>query len=296
LSEVLARGWFNRPSAFKSFDRRIRGLLAEPLLAASLAAGDGESAFRWCGLGAGFGMQELKALHDLGVEPSTRVDPSFGTLLHTAATMGNVIGIRGLVGCAADLEAKDNVARKSKNKGDTPLIAAAIAGQVQAVHELLRHGALLEAVNDFGNTALMRASQYGNVQTLTVLMDHGAVLEKKDKFGSTALTQAAVNGQCGAAEMLILHRAMLEAKANNGFTPLLRAAAMGQCEVLEVLLKHGAVLEARTDDGATALIVGAALEVVNFSGSTALMEASRKGNCVIAETLIRYGATSKHTA
>lgn len=60
------------------------------------------------------------------------------TPLHTAAEVGNVDGIRQLLDCGANIEARDNAGR-------TPLILATINGHFAAIQLLVERGANVNA-------------------------------------------------------------------------------------------------------------------------------------------------------
>jgi ankyrin repeat protein len=74
----------------------------------------------------------------------------------------------------------------------TPLIAAAVADDVDKAELLLVHGAPLEARNG-ENTALHTACSHGHIRSATVLVQHGADVNARGVHGNTPLTMARNN-------------------------------------------------------------------------------------------------------
>ena len=78
--------------------------------------------------------------------------------------------------------------------GDTALIAAAAVrfGELHLAAEILQsllsHGASVEATNDLGESALMWAARAGNVESIDLLMRAGAQPSRRDHSGHDALS------------------------------------------------------------------------------------------------------------
>jgi len=85
----------------------------------------------------------------------------------TAASKGDLAGVKAFIANGANLNAKDKVGR-------TPLMLAAWKGQTEILQLLLVNGANPNAENKSGTTALMYASRFGNLEAAHALLDKGA--------------------------------------------------------------------------------------------------------------------------
>jgi ankyrin repeat protein len=75
-------------------------------------------------------------------------------------------------------------------------------GDVDAVREMLRRGADVNARNRYGQTGLMLAAHAGHREVVEVLVRHGADLDVTAKFGLSALMLAVVSGHSEIARLL----------------------------------------------------------------------------------------------
>lgn len=95
----------------------------------------------------------------------------------------------------------------------------------------------LNAENTAGETPLMYAALMGELDRVKYLVAHGAQV---NRLGWTPLHYAASKAQIPVAEFLISKGAMVDAPAPDGTTPLMMAAYSGDINMVEVLLKAGA--------------------------------------------------------
>lgn len=179
----------------------------------------------------------------------------------------------------ADIETRD----KEMSDGGTPLILAATFGETEALRELLRRGARVDARDKDGSTALLAAAC------------DCAIIDMPDTFDSMKL--------------LLEKNADANARANNGVTPLIAATGWGRTENMQLLLDHGAGLEAGDQDGNTALLIASSpsaldlapaaklliarhanVEARNKSGDTPLIQAASDGNLELVKLLVAHGA------
>lgn len=142
---------------------------------------------------------------------------------------------------------------------------------------LLDHGANPNLASAEGGTPLMSAAMNGQVKLLKLLLAKGADPGLRDYLGRTALDYAGIRG---AEEIVALLRDRSPmtlgeaaqfgdlprvkdllskgAKVNEGpVTPLMEAATNGQVEAAKVLLDNGAWLTARNEEGKSALDLAA---------------------------------------
>jgi ankyrin repeat protein len=122
----------------------------------------------------------------------------------------------------------------------TPLMKAALYGNVQAVRTLVENGADPNAKNGSGATALMWAVE--DAEKTRLLLDHGSDVNARSDDGRTALIIAA--GRIGSAPVL---RLLLDHGANpsdkvpaGGLTPLAEAARAGAGSTVRLLVERGA--------------------------------------------------------
>jgi ankyrin repeat protein len=72
----------------------------------------------------------------------------------------------------------------------TPLICAAMFGDVRSMKLLVREGAEIDGPNRYGATPLMFAAQLHNIESCIELLTQGASLSKQDHYGFTPLAYA----------------------------------------------------------------------------------------------------------
>jgi len=130
-------------------------------------------------------VDRLHALLQAGTSPNELDGNSFSALM-TAARCGQLSAIRVLVDSGADPDLR------SGRNGWTPLLHAIHKGQSDAVVELLRQGADVNAATASGLTPLMMASGYGRTEIVRILLSHGADVWKSNRQGDSALTMAAL--------------------------------------------------------------------------------------------------------
>ena len=144
---------------------------------------------------------------------------------------------------------------------DSPVADAAQRGDLDAVRNLLRNGADVNAPQGDGMTALHWAAERGDGPLCEVLLYAGARVDAGTRIGHyTPLHLAARAAHAAVAEMLIEAGSDPgAATTNSGATPLHLAAASGDPRVIEVLAAAGADVNAREAAwGQTPLIFAAA--------------------------------------
>lgn len=190
--------------------------------------------------------------------------------------------------------------------GDTPLVHAAVSGDVREVEALLDRGEDVNALGSNGWTPLMGAAETGKTEVVIYLIACGAEVNVADEIGSTPLMAAASAGDLEAAECLVANGAVVQAANKRGWTPLHIAARWGRVKVVRFLIECQADVNARTELGWTPLGVaaiwsevevvrclldsGADASIPNNNGSTPLVEAARSGNLETVAELMSRGA------
>jgi uncharacterized protein len=123
----------------------------------------------------------------------------------------------------------------SKQNGNTDLMNAATAGDIQLVKQLIDLGADVNASNKFGSTSLMGASAGGHLHIVQELIEHQANINAQGKDRSTSLMFAVRNGHIAIVEYLLNQGADLTQKNRNGKTALSIAAEAGLKQIVEML-------------------------------------------------------------
>jgi uncharacterized protein len=83
-----------------------------------------------------------------------------------------------------------STSKEIANYNSTPLCAAIIKGDLEAVKKFVEYGTDINEVSDNGLTPLMFAARYNKIEILKFLVQNGADKKKKDEKGFTALKYA----------------------------------------------------------------------------------------------------------
>ena len=133
----------------------------------------------------------------------------------------------------------------------TPIHAAALAGQVDILSLLIRHGADVNGRGKIGYTPLFQAAENARLEAGRFLLDHGADIDAQNDFSHTALIYAIIMGTLEFARMLLERGALINARCQDDMTPLHWAKERGRTEIVRLLLENGADLNARNTYGKT---------------------------------------------
>ena len=104
---------------------------------------------------------------------------------------------------------------------------------------LLDAGANANASLPGGETVLMTAARAGNLEAVKALLARGANPNARERREQTALMWAAAEGHAAVVRALIEAGAAIDAKLKSGFTPLFFAVREGHIEVARALLEAG---------------------------------------------------------
>ena len=163
--------------------------------------------------------------------------------------------------------------------GQTPLILAALWGDLEMVQVLLGYEVDVNARRDDGYTPLHGAVSNGSrhqrnhhrVQSspdiARILLEHGADVNAQNNSGLTALHFASEDGPAEVVHVLLEHNANVSAEDERGRTPLHYAIRNGGIEIVRILLGHIADVNTRNKNGSTPLHVAAthgSVEVVQM--------------------------------
>jgi ankyrin repeat protein len=167
------------------------------------------------------------------------LSPCLGAPIHDAARQGDLETITKLIDQGVALEDRDGA-------GETPLLAASLAGRPELVVVLIKRGADVGARNDRGLTPLHGAAYAGSLETVRLLVDSGAAVnDAQNVFKVTPLIVAAEEGHADVVSFLADHGADLEWMERAGYTALSRATFRDHPEAINALLKAGAKCQSK---------------------------------------------------
>ncbi len=159
-------------------------------------------------------------------------------LLSVAAGSGYINCIRVLLSRGADV----NALSSGEAHSTTPLIQAALHGDINCLLELIAAGAKIDLACDYGYTPLLAAVENGNTACVKLLLDLGANPNcHEKKSGMTALMTAANEGHIECMRLLLDKGANIEAcDFENKWPALFFAVNSDQVECVKLLHEHGA--------------------------------------------------------
>jgi ankyrin repeat protein len=173
---------------------------------------------------------ESEIRHMLAKEPPHGfVNEDGQTALHLAATQDEYL-TRHVVGHGFDIDIRNL-------DGETPLMCAVNAENIETVTLLLKNHAEVNAVDDKQRTCLHLAALKDKSGSITqLLLRRNPDTELVDEIGLTPLFVAAFNGNDAVAHQLLKHGAKHEASELGGFTALHYAAMQANHAFMSRLL------------------------------------------------------------
>jgi ankyrin repeat protein len=186
------------------------------------------------------------------------------------------------------------------------LLAAAAAGDADAVTRLLDGGASVTDTDKHERTALHLAASSGHVAVIQLLLGREADVDAEDEHERTALHLAAAGGHEGAVRAL-LSASDADAEDEDANTPAYLALVNGHSEVAKLVVEEGeAELDAACEAGQTLLHLacgqndvatatwllehGASCAIKDRFRNTALHAAAEHGSWDAALLLLEKGA------
>ncbi len=107
---------------------------------------------------------------------------------------------------------------------------------IEAVKELIKTGANVNAIGKYGQTAIVEASCLGNLNIVNELIRAGANVNAVNKYGhSTALIEASCYGHIEIIKKLIDAGANTNAVNEWGFTPMIYASKYNRPKIIKIL-------------------------------------------------------------
>ena len=150
--------------------------------------------------------------------------------------------------------------------GITPLMNAAMNGNVQAVKLLIEKGADPSLKDNSGLNSLHFAAIGGDTDIISLIHtrmpdieslngegERGANATYEDKGGWNALHSAAYNGDAETIDYILTHVQAIESKTADGETPLIIAVRHQKLQGVKCLLEKGANPLAKDNEGQDSL-------------------------------------------
>jgi thiosulfate/3-mercaptopyruvate sulfurtransferase len=135
-------------------------------------------------------------------------------------------------------------------------------------------GGDLDVMLDNATTPLMRAALKGELEIAKQILATGGKIAARNADGNNAIWLACVEGHLAMLDLLIEAGIDIDNRNDNGATALIYAASSGRAEVVALLLARGADIHAGTLDGFSALDMAANIDCLN------LLRAAQKNNPV----------------
>ncbi|MCJ1313661.1 hypothetical protein MMC25_007340 [Agyrium rufum] len=213
------------------------------------------------------------------------------TPLHNVAYHHYPLVLDLLLSCGPRVDL-DSALNRRNDRGKTPLILAAQAGNVRIVQSLVEHGGSLFLEDENGMSPLHIAAEQGNIEMVKMFL---SMSDEQMKFsrcstlsrrqdGSTALQLAVRKGSLGVVELLVEQEC--DGKPNSdGWTVLHEAAGAGHTQITDILLNA-----METETHLTNLDINARIKIRNGvrSGLTALNLAAKSGHLEIVKLLLSH--------
>jgi len=187
-----------------------------------------------------------------------------------AVRKGDSNAVRELLRNHADINAP-------QPDGATPLHLAIDRNEAAIADLLIHAGANVNARNEYGASPLYAACAAGNIAIIKMLLETKADPNAPLVSGETPLMGAVDKGNIDAVRLLLDHAANVNAQeSKGGQTALMWAAAGKHTEIVKLLLEHGADVRTRSKGDFSALLFAAQQGDVN--SGRALLEAGADVN------------------
>ena len=192
--------------------------------------------------------------------------------LQAAAEAGDLTALRQILDAGTPVDARGTRQR-------TALLVATQANRVDVARLLIGRGADVNAQDDQQDSPFLYAGAQGRLEILRLTLAAGANLKSTNRYGGTALIPAAHHGHVETVRELLKTSIEIDHVNRLGWTALLEAIILGDggaahTQIVRLLIAHGAKLQ-----------------LADAQGVTPLAHAEQRGQRVIADMLRRAGAT-----
>ena len=168
--------------------------------------------------------------------------------------------------------------------GRTPLMNAALNGNVQVVKSIIKREADPSLMDNRGLNTLHYAAQGGNTDIISLIHTHLPDIDSKTREGDTPLMLAALNGKLRAVKWFLEKGATVACEEKRGWNTLHHAAEGGDTDIISLIHTHLPDIDSKTREGDTPLMLAALcgkLHAVKWfleKGATVACESNRGWN------------------
>jgi len=189
-------------------------------------------------------VEKVRLLIARGANAKARAASGSDAITIAAAYHGTSAALQALIDAGAEVQPPEGVRVKN-----SPLVFAAMNGDLENVKLLLAHGA------EPTTQALSQTVTFGHLDVLKSLMSSGAEVNLVESSGINLLHWAAITNRPALIPVLVKAGVPINAVDDFGFTPLMYAATIdfGEIDALQELLRAGADRGIRNYNGQTAL-------------------------------------------
>ena len=139
--------------------------------------------------------------------------------------------------------------------GRTPLMNAALNGNVQVVKSVIKRGADPSLMDNRGWNTLHCAAQGGDTDIISLIHTHLPNIDSKTGEGDTPLMLAASCGKLHAVKWFLEKGATVACESNKGWNTLHYAAQGGDTDIISLIHTHLPNIDSKTGEGDTPLMV-----------------------------------------
>ena len=141
--------------------------------------------------------------------------------------------------------------------GRTPLMNAALNGNVQVVKSVIKRGADPSLMDNRGWNTLHCAAQGGDTDIISLIHTHLPNIDSKTREGDTPLMLAALNGKLRAVKWFLERGATVACEEKRGWNILHHAAQGGDTDIISLIHTHLPNIDSKTREGDTPLMLAA---------------------------------------
>lgn len=169
-----------------------------------------------------------------------------GSNLHMAAWGGHPEMIKFFIEKGINANIQDS-------NSDTPIIWAIFNKKINAMDELIKHGADLYPPIRIGRSILHLAAANGNKEVIEYLLNKGINIDVKSDYSNTPLFWTVFARNWDNAKTLIANGATLDIINNDGHTPISLAVSYNDTNMVDILSKDGMNIKKQNSFGDTQL-------------------------------------------
>ena len=141
--------------------------------------------------------------------------------------------------------------------GRTPLMNAALNGNVQVVKSVIKRGADPSLMDNRGWNTLHCAAKGGDTDIISLIHTHLPNIDSKTREGDTPLMLAALNGKLRAVKWFLERGATVACEEKRGWNTLHHAAQGGDTDIISLIHTHLPNIDSKTREGDTPLMLAA---------------------------------------